>query len=286
MISGYFGSGRKNRGKVWRAPKLRCILGMVVCLCLAMGMCALAEPAGKRYLVSCNGNYKNQENTLGKYQTLEQAIKAVNKQKKKTRAQWYVYDLANGRKRVWPELKSSQEQVNRAVAWAKAVAEDPRHGYSCYGEKMEGSLKSKWDRWGRYGDYSCSTLIVTAYELTGFADLRKTAAKHRLRILQTGREGLNSTCMAAALKKSGRFKNVTKKVRAAKGTKNLKPGDVLVQTYHVAMYIGNGKIVEARMNELGREYAKTRPGDQTGAEIRIGRYYGGWNCIYRPVVTS
>lgn len=232
-------------------------------------------------MVSSNGHYKNKYNVLNTYETLPAAINAINKQKASTRGQWYVYDLQDGRKRVWPALATKQEQVNKAVAWAKSIAADSKHGYSCYGELYKGSNDNKWDRWGKYGEYSCSTLIVTAYELAGFADLRSVAAKTKLKILQSGRVGINSTCMASALKKSGRFTNITKKV---KGMKSLKPGDVLVQTYHVAMYIGGGKIVEASMNEVGREYAKARPGDQTGREIRVCSYYGGWGAFYRPKV--
>ena len=71
------------------------------------------------------------------------------------------------------------------------------------------------------------------------------------------------------------------------GKKALKAGDLLVtrSRSHVGMYVGKGWIAEARINEIGWEYAgypPVRPGDQTGNEIRIRPYDNRWHYAYRP----
>lgn len=57
----------------------------------------------------------------------------------------------------------------------------------------------------------------------------------------------------------------------------LQIGDVLVnQANHAAMYIGNGRLVQARSNVDGM------PGDSSGQEIRTQSYYNfPWDCVLR-----
>lgn len=240
-----------------------------------------AKPnVNNRFVISCNGNYFNKYNVLDSYNTLDEAISRI--QGNKHRNEWYVYDRENGSKRVWPEFATKQDQVNRAVAWATAIAKDSKHGYTCNGELGASGLKTTCGRWGRYGDYSCSTLVTMAYELTGFTNLRSVAKKYRLR-MRNGVIGLNSNTMAQALTKSRCFKNITDKYRA-KGVKYLKAGDIVGNSGHVAMYIGRNRLVEAIINETFSPYGSSRAGDQLGWEIRIVGYYGGWSYVYRPKV--
>ena len=50
--------------------------------------------------------------------------------------------------------------------------------------------------------------------------------------------------------------------------------------HHTGIYIGNGKIVAARISEIGKVYGKR--GDQTGREIEIHNYYNyPWNVVLR-----
>lgn len=77
------------------------------------------------------------------------------------------------------------------------------------------------------------------------------------------------------------FVDVTSKVNVATGSGLLR-GDVLLnEAHHVAMYCGNGKEVEASINEKGTAHGG-KPGDQTGKEFLIRSYRNyPWNCVLR-----
>jgi len=56
---------------------------------------------------------------------------------------------------------------------------------------------------------------------------------------------------------------------------------LLNEAHHVAMYCGNGKEVEASINEKGTAHGG-KPGDQTGKEFLIRSYRNyPWNCVLR-----
>lgn len=135
--------------------------------------------------------------------------------------------------------------AQKAVEWATDVASSPIHGY-------DQNL-----RWGP--DYDCSSFIITAYEKAG-VPVKSAGATY------TGN-------MRTVFENCG-FKEVDKS--------NLKPGDVLLnERNHVAMYIGNGKVVQARLNELGKTTGG-KTGDQTGGEICVSNYYDyPWDCVLR-----
>ena len=77
------------------------------------------------------------------------------------------------------------------------------------------------------------------------------------------------------------FNDVTKSVTRSTG-KGLKRGDVLLNTkHHVAMYCGDGKEVEASVNEKGKATGGV-PGDQTGREFLIRPYRNfPWDTVLR-----
>ena len=53
------------------------------------------------------------------------------------------------------------------------------------------------------------------------------------------------------------------------------------ETHHVAMYCGNGKEVEASINEKGTATGG-QPGDQTGKEFLVRSYRNyPWDCVLR-----
>lgn len=147
-----------------------------------------------------------------------------------------------------------QETINKAVAWAVAVANDPAHGYD------------QQNRWG--ADYDCSSFVITAWQQAG-VPVKTSGASY------TGD-------MYWAFLHCG-FRDVTNRVNLNTGA-NLQKGDIVLNTaHHTEMYIGNGKMVKASVNEFGG-VTGGKTGDQNGREIYIGSYYKpsyGWDYVLR-----
>lgn len=147
-----------------------------------------------------------------------------------------------------------QETINKAVAWAIAVADDPAYGYD------------QQHRWSP--DFDCSSFVITAWQQAG-VPVKTSGASY------TGD-------MYWAFLKCG-FRDVTNSVNLNTGA-NLQKGDVVLNTkHHTEMYIGNGRMVKASINELGG-VTGGKTGDQTGREIYIGNYYKpsyGWDYVLR-----
>lgn len=148
------------------------------------------------------------------------------------------------------------KRIENAVKFMESVANDNSHGYD------------QQYRWGEYGDYDCSSLTITAFQNAGLP-LKDYGATY------TGN-------MSNALKKVG-FKNIISKVNITTGD-GLIRGDILLNTYyHVAVYLGNGYLVQSSINEKGTATGG-KAGDQTGYEINISRYKNyrrGWNEVWR-----
>lgn len=131
-----------------------------------------------------------------------------------------------------------------AVAFAESIAKDNRHGYD------------QNDRYGKYGDYDCSGLVITACETAGIP-VKENGATY------TGNA-------YSSFKKAG-FEDVTKQVDLKTG-EGMERADVLIYPgKHMAFYCGNGKMVDARINENGKTTGGKK-GDQTGHEIEIHAY--------------
>ncbi|MBR5342604.1 MAG: peptidoglycan-binding protein [Oscillospiraceae bacterium] len=143
-------------------------------------------------------------------------------------------------------------KTQEAVSLALKMAEDPAHGYD------------QADRWGP--DFDCSSFIITVWEQAG-VPVKSAGASY------TGN-------MYSALIKCG-FIDVTNFVNRATGD-GLQKGDVLLnKANHTEMYIGDGKVVKASINEHGTATGG-RTGDQTGREIYVGNYYNyPWDCVLR-----
>lgn len=151
-------------------------------------------------------------------------------------------------------VSTVQDRINKAISWMEDTARDDRHGY-CQDH-----------RWGKDGDYDCSSAVITAWEQAGVPVKTKGAT-------YTGN-------MLSVFKANG-FQDVTALVNRSTGA-GLVRGDVLLNTaHHTAMYCGDGKEVEASINEKGTAHGG-KPGDQTGREFLIRSYRNyPWTNVLR-----
>ena len=134
--------------------------------------------------------------------------------------------------------------VEKAIAWALGIANDPAHGYD------------QASRWGP--NYDCSSFVIMAFKMAGLLLTATYTGNMKYDFLRHG------------------FVIVTD------GT--LKRGDVLLhERNHTALYIGNGQIVQASINERGG-ITGGQSGDQTGSEIGVRSYYNyPWDVVLRYV---
>lgn len=142
--------------------------------------------------------------------------------------------------------------IDNAVDWAVSIANNSKYGYD------QGS------RWGP--DYDCSSFVITAWEQAGVK-------------VKSG--GATTTYDMRPVFLNYGFEDVTGSVTLSSGS-GLQKGDVLLNTSkHTAMYIGNGQIVHASINENGGVTGGAS-GDQTGKEICVRSYYNKpWDYVLR-----
>lgn len=142
--------------------------------------------------------------------------------------------------------------VEKYVQKALEIANDDSHGYD------------QINRWG--DDYDCSSLVITAVENSG------------IKVVEAGATYTGN--MLSTFKKCG-FKDVTKTITLSSGN-GLKRGDVLLNVKkHTAIYMGNGQLVHASLNEKGT-ISGGKKGDQTGKEICVRSYYNRpWDYVLR-----
>ena len=156
---------------------------------------------------------------------------------------------------------AAMTKTEKAIRQMETRAKDDSHGYD------------QDYRWGEKGDYDCSSAVIQAWQNAG-VPVKSAGATY------TG--DMKNVFL------KNRFVDVTSKVNVATGSGLLR-GDVLLnEAHHVAMYCGNGKEVEASINEKGTAHGG-KPGDQTGKEFLIRSYRNyPWNCVlrYRENISS
>lgn len=166
--------------------------------------------------------------------------------------QRFVY---NALKKYFPEEEQdNMNKTEKATKQMESWAQDSSHGYD------------QDYRWGEKGDFDCSSAVIQAWQNAGVPVKTKGAT-------YTG--DMRTVFLSCG------FKDVTSKVNRSTGSGLLR-GDVLLnETHHVAMYCGNGKEVEASINEKGTAHGG-QPGDQTGKEFLIRSYRNyPWDCVLR-----
>lgn len=156
------------------------------------------------------------------------------------------------KKALETEYNATEQVIRDAITWAIGIVENPRHGYD------------QTNRWSP--DYDCSSFVIMAYENAG------------VKVKSVGGATYTKN-MKSGFTKCG-FKDVASKVNLQTG-KGLIIGDVLLKAgYHTAIYLGNGKIAHASLNENG-QITGGKTGDQAN-EIRIQRYFfDNWDTVLR-----
>lgn len=153
---------------------------------------------------------------------------------------------------------ANSQAVENAVAWAINIANDESHGYD-------------WNERTGPNDYDCSGLVNSAFAQAGF----NVTPSWTTLDMRSGYSAIGFQVLGPEV---------------ANDVNQLVRGDILLQdTYHTAIYIGDGNMVAAHINELGDVVGGT-PGDQTGQEICVSPYsvYSypsagvyGWSCVLR-----
>ena len=132
-----------------------------------------------------------------------------------------------------------------------------RMRYWCANANLGYDQSNRWDiRPG--GECDCSSLVIYALREAGFDTGGAT---------YTGNLSANLTARGW---------------RRLPADGNPQPGDILLNdVHHVAVYLGNGQLAQASIDERGRA-SGGQAGDQTGRETNIKAYYSyPWNCYLR-----
>ena len=155
-------------------------------------------------------------------------------------------------------------KAENAAAFMTEIANDASHGYD------------QIYRWGEKGDYDCSSLVITSWQNAG---------------VPVKADGASYTGNMYDVFLNRGFSDVTGTCNLASGS-GMKRGDVLLNhVHHTAMYLGNGQIAQASINEKGT-VSGGQPGDQRQlrgqkGEINICGYYNyPWNCVLRYTENS
>ena len=173
----------------------------------------------------------------------ERAGVEVENERRTQARKWYGY---------LEQYAGGAQIIQDAIDWAVSIANDDSHGY---------------DQTHRDGpDYDCSSLICWAYYNAG---------------LNTRPGYTPATGAMYGVFTDAGFQDVTDQVSLSSGSGLVKGDVLLVPGSHTEMYIGNGRLVGASINEHG-ETTGGQTGDQTGEEIYVHGYYNyPWTYVLR-----
>lgn len=179
------------------------------------------------------------------------------------------------------DTEAPDSRVEKAVQWAIGIAKDSRHGYSQGAENATASCPYTGTREGP--DYDCSALVYHAFRQAGFPIVEAWQKNPEFYNLYHGQQETgDADTIWPDLQVVGGFS----KYSWDSVKDDLKRGDILCRPEsHVAIYIGNGKTVEARgvNNPRGGDW---RTGDQ-GGEIDFYDAQGrNWTEVYRYTGTG
>ena len=175
--------------------------------------------------------------------------------------------------------QATDSRVETAVQWAIDIANDNTHGYSQGAENATAYNPYTGSR--DAPDYDCSSLVYYAFDHAGFKIIDNWQQKNPN--YWSRYNGLQKVGDADTIWDDLGVDGGWKKFSWIEAKDNLRRGDILcLPKKHVAIYIGDGKTVEARgvNNPRGGSY---ETGDQ-GGEIDFYEAQGrGWTEVYRYV---
>jgi hypothetical protein len=144
------------------------------------------------------------------------------------------------------QSKAAAKVASTSAAWAKKIANDNSFHYGnglhahhngCYFCGTQPKSKQKYvKQWEK--TYCCNPFVTAAYAHGG-------KEPFMLDLCSRGK-----SYMAPEFKRCDRFANIGHPAQS-----ELKVGDLLCATAHVAIYVGNGKIAEACFSDDGKEYS-------------------------------
>ena len=172
--------------------------------------------------------------------------------------------------------QATDSRVELAVQWAIDIANDQSHGYSQGTENATAYRPYTGSR--DAPDYDCSSLVYYAFDHAGFNIIANWHKNPVYMARYNGRQYVgDADTIWADLSVDGGWK----KFSWEEVKDDLQRGDILnAPQRHVAIYIGDGKTVEARgvNNPRGGDW---ETGDQ-GGEIDFYDAQGrGWTEVYR-----
>lgn len=198
-------------------------------------MLATASDKTKWYKVKYGSKY---------YYVLSTKVKVVEK---KTSIVEKVVTAVVGTPEKKPEevvqSTAAAKVAKKAAAWAKKIANDNEFHYGnglhshhngCYFCGTQPKAKKKYVvQWEK--TYCCNPFVTAAYAHGGNEPFMLDLCSH------------GKSYMAPEFRKCDRFANLGHPAQS-----ELKVGDILCATAHVAIYVGNGKIAEACISDDGK----------------------------------